>query len=289
MNRQPKKEDAREDTIRLAISTCPNDTFTFAGLINRQVDWQGLQFDIELMDIRDLNDRMFNSEFDVAKVSFYAALKMSKQTTVLNVGSALGFGVGPLLLAAEEKQLPTTEEQLTLCPGPTTTASMLFAMFYSNTTRVENTIFSDVMPRLQQRTADFGVCIHEGRFTWQQEGLSLVEDLGSRWERQTSSPLPLGGIVASNSLPRSVVERVESVVFESLCLARANPDSALPIMRQHAQEFDDDVLMKHVDLYVNDWTVDLGDVGRDALENLSSMARSAGLIDEEQSSIRIFV
>lgn len=288
MNVQSRSKDAAEHTIRLAISTCPNDTFAFAGLINRQVDWLGLQFDVELMDIRDLNDRMFNDEFDVAKVSFYAALKMSRQTTVLNVGSALGFGVGPLLLAAEANQLPTTAGQLTLCPGPTTTASMLFAMFYPKTTRVENTVFSDVMPRLQQGTADFGVCIHEGRFTWRQEGLSLVEDLGSRWERETSSPLPLGGIIASNSLPRSVVERVESVISESLRLARANPDGVLPMMRQYAQEFDDEVLMKHVDLYVNDWTVDLGDVGKKALAKLSSIAKSAGLIDEEQSSLSIF-
>lgn len=273
--------------IRLGISTCPNDTFAFAALIDGRVDLRGLTFEVELIDIQRLNDRLMEGDFDVAKTSFHAALLMTDSTVVLPSGSALGFGVGPLLLAARADTSPTSIDQVTLCPGFLTTATMLFRLFYPGTTSIEQTVFSDIMPRLKlkNRSADFGVCIHEGRFTWQAEGLHLVEDLGTRWERETSSPLPLGGIVARQSLGDETIATVQAVIRDSIEVARRNPDSAMPMMRRYAQEFADEVLMQHVDLYVNDWTVDLGDVGRSALAKLSQMARRIGLLDR---AIRVF-
>ncbi len=263
--------------IRLGISTCPNDTFAFHGLLTRIVDWRGLDFTVELLDIEQLNERMLRDEFDVCKVSFAAALDMTERIVVLPSGSALGFGVGPLLLAAREGTRPADAGQLTLCPGRHTTATLLFALFHPGATRVEQAVFSAIMPRLVAGTADFGVCIHEGRFTWQAHGLHLVEDLGTRWEAETRSPLPLGGIVAARRLPADVIEAVQGVIHDSLAFARANPAAALPTMRAHAQEFADDVLMRHVELYVNDWTLDLGKVGRRALAALSARAASIGL------------
>lgn len=274
--------------IHLGISTCPNDTFAFHGLISRSVDWRGLDFDVELIDIQQLNDRLFQGSFDVAKTSFHAALLLTEQTVVLPSGSALGFGVGPLLLAAQPGQRPTSSDQVTLCPGQHTTAAMLFRMFYSNTTQIRHIVFSEIMPQLKGRQADFGVCIHEGRFTWQNEGLGLVEDLGTRWESETSCPLPLGGIVARRTLPRDVISRIQQVLYDSLQLALASPGSVLPTMRRYAQEFDDNVLMKHVDLYVNDWTVDLGDVGDSALKELSRRAEKIGLIPPGTRPLEIF-
>ena len=262
-------------TIRLGISTCPNDTFAFHGLLTRAVDWRGLDFEVELLDIDQLNRRMARGGFDVCKVSFAAALGMARDVVVLPSGSALGFGVGPLLLAAEAGTRPADSRQLTLCPGERTTAMLLFSLFHPGTTRVEQAVFSEIMPRLAARTADFGVCIHEGRFTWEASGLALVEDLGSRWETETGSPLPLGGIVAARRLGGDSIAAVQGVIRDSLELSLANRDAALPTMRAHAQEFDDGVLMQHVDLYVNDWTLDLGDTGRQALAALS--ARAAGL------------
>ncbi|MCA9056864.1 MAG: 1,4-dihydroxy-6-naphthoate synthase, partial [Planctomycetaceae bacterium] len=235
--------------IHLGISTCPNDTFAFHGLLTRSVNWRGLEFDVELIDIQQLNDRLFAGEFDVAKVSFHAALLLAEQMVVLPSGSALGFGVGPLLLAAQPETTPRAAQQLTLCPGKHTTAALLFQLFYPDTTQIQHTVFSEIMPQLQARTADFGVCIHEGRFTWQQQGLSLVEDLGTRWERETNSPLPLGGIIARRRLPADVIGNVQAVLHDSLQLALAAPNEALPTMRRYAQEFDDDVLMQHVELY----------------------------------------
>ena len=258
--------------IRLGISTCPNDTFAFAALMNRKVDWRGLDFQIQLLDIQQLNEGLFADAFDVAKTSFYAAMLLADRYGVLPSGSALGFGVGPLLLAATEETSPRRASQLTLCPGEHTTANLLFNLFYPRTTKIKHVVFSEIMPKLKAGAADFGVCIHEGRFTWQNEGLAMVEDLGARWESETKHPLPLGGLVASHRLRDTVVSTVQRTIRESIEYARADPSSALPTMRMHAQEFDDEVLMKHVELYVNDWTVDLGSEGRAALAELFARA-----------------
>jgi len=276
------------NVIRLGISTCPNDTFAFHALLNRLVDWRGLEFQIELLDIQQLNDRLFQGQFDVAKTSFHAALLMSDEVFVLPSGSALGFGVGPLLLARHSGLQPTDRMQLTLCPGEHTTAKLLFDLFYPESTRVEHCVFSDIMPKLQTGQADFGVCIHEGRFTWQDEGLGLVEDLGTRWEEATRCPLPLGGLVANQKLPAGVLDRVQSVIHESLQYSLANREAAIPTMRQYAQEFDDHVLMQHVDLYVNEWTVDLGELGREALGKLSQLAQERGLIASSAQPISVW-
>jgi 1,4-dihydroxy-6-naphthoate synthase len=264
--------------IRLGISTCPNDTFAFHALMNRLVDWRGLQFEIDLLDIQELNERIERGEFQVAKASFHAALRWTRRMVVLPSGSALGFGVGPLLLAARPNEKPQHATQLTLSPGKDTTAALLFQLFYPQTTRINHLLFSEIMPHLQSGRADFGVCIHEGRFTWQSAGLSLVEDLGTRWESETKSPLPLGGILVSRDLGDAVIERVQAVVRDSLEMALQGLTDPLPTMRRYAQEFDDSVLMKHVELYVNDWTVELGDIGQQALNHLSQRAKAVGAI-----------
>lgn len=273
--------------IRLGISTCPNDTFAFHALKNRLVDWRGIDFEIQLLDIQQLNQHLFDGRFDVAKCSFHAALLLSDSMLVLPSGSALGFGVGPLLLAADSNKRPSSPAQVTLCPGEHTTATLLFRLFYPNSTSIEQVVFSRIMPRLAEKTADFGVCIHEGRFTWQDQGLGMVEDLGKRWETETGCPLPLGGLVASKSLPGEIVRTVQAVVRDSLEFSLADPPAALPTMRHHAQEFDDEVLMQHVRLYVNDWTVDLGATGENALSRLNEIAKIAGILGEETKGLEI--
>lgn len=269
----------RSTPVRVGISTCPNDTFAFHALMNRQVDCRGVEYELELLDIQQLNQRLLAGEFDVAKTSFHAALLLADQCWVLQCGSALGFGVGPLLLAARESDVPTGPHQRTLCPGEQTTATLLWRLFYGGTTRVEQVVFSEIMPRLQLGAADFGVCIHEGRFTWQQQGLSLVEDLGTRWEQTTGCPLPLGGLVARRSFPHELLQSVQATITDSIAWGLAHPEATLPTMRRYAREFDDDVLMQHVRLYVNDWTLELGEVGQQALEALSQQAQRVGLID----------
>ena len=153
------------NVMRLEISTCPNDTFAFHALLNRLMVWRGLEFQIELLDIQQLNNCLFKSQFDVGKTSFHAARLLSDNVFVLPSGSAFGFGVEPLLLAKRSGLQPTDKMQLSLRPGEHTTAKLLFDLFHPESTRVKHCVFSDIMPKLQAGQADFGVGIHEGRFT----------------------------------------------------------------------------------------------------------------------------
>lgn len=282
--------------MRLAISTCPNDTFAFHAILHRKIDLRGLEFDIELLDIQQLNEGLLTGQFDISKASFYAAIRSAETTFVLPSGSALGFGVGPLLLASASQTSPDRQlpggSSITLCPGSLTTAALLFELFYATAiaegkTTVQHCIFSDIMPALKNSCADFGVCIHEGRFTWPDEGLFLVADLGTRWEQDTNSPLPLGGIVARRDLDRNQLWTAQAVIRDSIEYAFAHRDETVPTMRHYAQSLIDEVLLQHVDLYVNDWTIDLGDVGRRALDRLTDKAIECGLIDSRGRRLEI--
>lgn len=273
--------------IHLGISTCPNDTFTFHGLLQHKVDWQGLDFRVELLDVEQLNRALFAGKFDVAKASFHAALLLSDELGVLSSGSALGFGVGPLLLSAREgtrpddfknSASPGPRAPIVLCPGQHTTATLLYKMFFPNCGNIRQVVFSEIMPALAAGEADFGVCIHEGRFTYEEQGLSLVEDLGTRWEKATSTPLPLGGIVARKSLGRDTLSKVQAVVRDSLEYGLSNRRETLETMRRYAQELDDEVIFAHVDLYVNAWTRELGETGGKALRALAECAASSGIV-----------
>jgi 1,4-dihydroxy-6-naphthoate synthase len=165
-----------------------------------------------------------------------------------------------------------------LCPGEHTTATLLYRLFHAGEGAIEQVVFSEIMPALEAGTADFGVCIHEGRFTWQAHGLALVEDLGELWERATSAPLPLGGILARHSLGVSTIRTVTDVIRDSLAYAHTHPEDTVPTMRRHAQELTREVMFKHVDLYVNHWTTDLSDTGRAALEVLGRKAAEVGML-----------
>jgi len=266
----------RVRSLRLGISTCPNDTFAFHGLLTGAAKSQGLEFEIELCDVEELNQRLAAGEFDVAKASFHLALEYADELCVLPSGSALGFGNGPLILAARPDLDLEVGQPRVLCPGAHTTASLLYDMFHPGAGRVEQVVFSEVMPALESGSADFGVCIHEGRFTWESRGLAFVEDLGATWEGVTRTPLPLGGIVGRKSLGQDVLAEVQRSVRASLDYGLAHREETLVSMRRHAQEQDDATLFAHVDLYVNEFTRDLGATGRDALRELSERARQSG-------------
>ncbi len=275
--------------ISLAISTCPNDTFAFHAILKHKIDLHGLEFDIQLLDIQQLNDGLFGGQFDIAKSSFHAAVLLASETIVLPAGSAIGFGVGPLLLAAQADSCPgSAENQVTLCPGRHTTATLLFQMFYANQTRIKQTVFSEIMPALINRSADFGVCIHEGRFTYRDLGLALVEDLGMRWELKTDCPLPLGGILARRAIQPEKLKTALTVIRHSIEYGLKNRDETLSTMRQYAQELDDDVMFQHVDLYVNDWTVDLGQTGRAALHRFATEANRIGISARDGTLMEVF-
>lgn len=269
--------------LKLGISTCPNDTFLFHGLLSGEVEVEGLAFDIELLDVEALNEALFQGAFDVAKASFHAALALSTTTVVLRTGSALGHGVGPVVLAPPpgvERVRGPRERPRVLTPGRWTTASLLWRLFHPEPVELEERVFSDILPALARGEAERGVCIHEGRFTYAEHGLRLVEDLGERWAHETPLPLPLGGILARRTLGPDLAAAVDEALARSLAYARAHPERALESMRRHAQEHDERVLWKHVELYVTEWTRALGPTGTAALDLLSERAIAAGLVTD---------
>jgi len=272
--------------LRLGISTCPNDTYAFHGLLSGAVAATGLELEIELHDVQELNERLLAGALDAAKASFHAALRAGAELVVLPCGAALGFGLGPVLLAPSDRATPP--DPLVLCPGEWTTATLLWRLLHPGEGHVEQVVFDQIMPALAEGRADLGVCIHEGRFTWRAHGLRLVEDLGSRWERRTCAPLPLGGIVARRDLGTRALESLRAAIARSLEHARAHPEAALATMRRHAQEQRDEVLWAHVELYVNNWTRDLGRQGRGALEALRRAACEAGLIAPDAPALEVF-
>ena len=263
--------------LRVGISTCPNDTFAFHAILNREIDTDGFEFEFELLDVEELNEGMAAGRFDVAKMSFHSMLLLSDELRLLPAGAALGFGVGPVVLARAGygAEKPTAPRVLT--PGKGTTATLLWKLFHPSEGTLEHVLFSEIMPALQSAKADLGICIHEGRFTWQESGLELAEDLGARWESETQAPLPLGGIAARHELGRDVAKRLGAVVRSSVRWAQENRARCLSTMAKYAVEHSDEVLWSHVDLYVNPWTEDLGAVGLDAIEKLNKLAAQSGL------------
>ena len=264
--------------LRVGISPCPNDTFAFHALIERKIQTPGLALEFELDDIEALNRRFAGGEFDASKLSFAAALALGPEVRVLAAGAALGFGVGPVLLARPGQRLELGRVPLrarVLAPGEHTTATLLYSLFHHGEGQVEQQRFSAILPALERGDADFGVCIHEGRFTYREHGLELVEDLGRTWEERTHSPLPLGGIVARTELGDACLSALEDAIRRSIEYAQAHRAEALVTMRAHAQEQADEVLWQHVALYVNEWTRDLGQSGRRAITELGERARRA--------------
>jgi len=272
--------------LKVGISTCPNDTFAFHALLERRVETGPLELEFELCDVQELNERMLAGEFDVVKASFAAALGATGDLIVLRSGSALGFGVGPVLLGAAQRRELDARARV-LCPGAHTTATLLLRLFHPELPQPQQVVFSEIMPALANGTADYGVCIHEGRFTYAAQGLELIEDLGARWEADVRAPLPLGGIFARRALGAETIQQMQAALARSLRYATEQRSEALVSMRRYAQEFDDDVLWQHVELYVNEWTHDLGREGALALEQLSRRAQAAGLLAPETPALEI--
>lgn len=262
--------------IRLGISTCPNDTFAFHAILERRIDLDGFTFEVELLDVEELNRGLFDGRYDVAKASFHAALHLADRYALLPAGSAIGFGVGPLLLAREGAPSVPARTSRILCPGAWTTAHLLMQVLYPDAPPAQHVVFSEIMPSLERGDADFGVVIHEGRFTYREHGLRLVSDLGASWETVSHGPVPLGGILVRNDLPVTQRIALGQCIARSLKYAKAHRNEAYETMRAHAQELDPEVIWAHVDLYVTDDTQELGDAARSSLRALDRRARATG-------------
>ncbi|MBE8721428.1 1,4-dihydroxy-6-naphthoate synthase [Sphingobacterium pedocola] len=283
--------------ITLGFSPCPNDTFIFDALVHHKIDTKGLTFNVEYHDVETLNEKAFNNKLDITKLSYHAFAYAVQKYELLDAGSALGFGVGPLLitkneeLAAELKEyagdhLPVALQDLRVgIPGKYTTANFLLGLAFPALQNKQELVFSDIEQALLDNNIDLGLIIHENRFTYQDKGLFKVVDLGDFWERTTNNPIPLGGIVVKRELPVEVKLLVNQLIKESVEYAFANPKSGIEYIRSHAQEMEDSVMYKHIDLYVNQYSIHLGADGRSAVETMFKKALSAGLIPQFHTNI----
>lgn len=266
--------------LTLGFSPCPNDTFIFDALIHGKIDTEGLEFDVHYEDVETLNQRAFRGELDITKLSYHAYAYAAEQYVLLDAGSALGFGVGPLLIC-KDPELTRKKDLSTLTvgiPGKYTTANFLLGLAYPELTNKRIMVFSDIEDALLAGEIDLGLIIHENRFTYQAKGLHKIMDLGDYWEQTTHKPIPLGGIVAKRKLPLEVKQKLNRILRRSVQYAFDHPDSGITFIRSHAQEMDDAVIRQHIALYVNTYSLELGQVGRDAIKELFDKAHSLQLI-----------
>jgi 1,4-dihydroxy-6-naphthoate synthase len=277
--------------LTLGFSPCPNDTFIFDALIHHKIDTEGLDFEVFYDDVETLNQKAFRGELDITKLSYHAFAYIANQYVLLDSGSALGFGVGPLLICKGDEdelraKLETPNSQLKIgIPGKYTTANFLLGLAFPEATNKQEIVFSDIENAVLDGRIDVGLIIHENRFTYQDKGLKKIIDLGDYWEKQTGCAIPLGGIVANRKLPLDVQHKINRVLRKSVEFAFANPKSGLEYIRSHAQEMSEEVMYKHIDLYVNKYSVDLGAEGRKAIKLLFDTALEKGIIPEIKEEI----
>jgi 5,8-dihydroxy-2-naphthoate synthase len=255
-------------TLTLGFSPCPNDTFIFDALVNGRLDTGGLRFDVVLEDVQTLNEWALEGRLDVSKISYGVLPAVARTYALLSSGGALGRGVGPLLVARPGVQEFRPETMTVAIPGRQTTAHLLFSLAYPGATRKQFVIFSEIEAAVARGDVDAGVIIHEGRFTYQRKGLAKLLDLGEHWERRTGAPIPLGGIVARRTLAPELARQVEALVRKSAEHALGAYPLITDYVKRHAQEMDEAVMRQHVDLYVNDFSVSLGERGRLAVGTL---------------------
>jgi len=272
--------------LTLGFSPCPNDTFIFDALIHKKVDTEGLDFEVFYDDVETLNQKALNSELDISKLSFHAFAYVADNYALLDAGSALGFGVGPILISKSEVNPTRLPADVRVgIPGKYTTANFLLSVAYPTLTNKVEMLFSEIENALLNDEIDMGLIIHENRFTYQDKGLHKVIDLGEYWEKETGGAIPLGGIVIKRELPEEVKLKVNRVLQRSVEFAFANPKSAKDFIRSHAQEMDEAVMYKHIGLYVNKYSIDLGQEGRKAIELLFEKARGLGVIPEVKKDL----
>ena len=251
--------------LRLAISPCPNDTFMFDAIVNKRIDLEGYTFDVEYHDIEQLNERVLGGEAEVSKCSTALLRAVGERYRLLDSGSALGRGNGPLLVRRKGE---TTPIKRIAVPGIYTTANALIGRLFPDIEERVPMLFSEIAASVERGEFDAGVLIHEGRFVYERRNLELVADLGLEWERQMELPLPLGSIIVDRSLGEEVARDVERLIRRSIEYAFANPSSSRDFIKSHAQELEDDVIDKHIALFVNDFSLTLGDEGRRAVKEL---------------------
>jgi len=265
--------------LSLGFSPCPNDTFIFDALVNRQIDTEGLEFEVHMEDVQTLNQMVMHGELDISKISYGSLPLVVEKYIVLNSGSALGKGVGPLLVAPFPVPAPAVKDCSVAIPGEHTTAHVLFSLAYPEATRklflrydqIEQYVLDNTGNLENIRGVRLGVIIHENRFTYQDKGLVKETDLGNYWETETGLPVPLGGIVMRRDFNHALLKQVDKLIRRSLEHAYTRTDVINEFIRNNAQEMSDEVMKQHIDLYVNDFSLELGKNGKAAVSKFTEV------------------
>ena len=255
------------NTLPLYFSPCPNDTFCFHAMVFGLIDTEGLSFEPLLEDVEQLNQRVFTGNPEICKISYHLFPKVADRYRMLPCGSALGYGNGPLFVS-KTAHLPITQETRIAIPGVHTTAAFLLKFAYPQVINTSAVPFSDITNAILRNEYDAGVLIHEGRFVYEQQGLHLIADLGMCWEERTGLPIPLGGIAVSRTLSDKVQQKIARILYRSIQHALAHPSDSWEYVQNHARELDSKVIRKHIELFVNDDTLDIGTKGRLAVKTL---------------------
>lgn len=276
--------------LSLGFSPCPNDTFIFDALIHHKIDTEGIEFDVFFDDVETLNKKVFQNEPDISKLSFHAFAYAAENYALLDAGSALGYGVGPLLISKDKgfnkENLSNQAGNLTVgIPGKYTTANFLLGLAFPELTNKKIMVFSDIESSLLNNSIDLGLIIHENRFTYQDKGLHKIIDLGDFWEKETGFPIPLGGIVINRRIDPKIQRTVDRLIRKSIEFAFENPTSGIEFIKKHAQEMDEEVMYKHINLYVNNYSISLGTKGKEAINFLFKKATELKIISPIQHSL----
>lgn len=261
--------------LTLGFSPCPNDTFIFHALVHGVVA-PDLAWDVRLADVEALNRWAVEDALDVTKLSYHAYLHVSDRYLMLPTGGALGRGVGPLLVTREPRE--DLAGAVVATPGGLTTANLLLALWQPEGVQTVEKRYDEIMPAVAAGEVDAGLIIHESRFTFRDHGLTAHIDLGTWWERATGHPIPLGGIAVRRDMPLGRVSQIDRAIRESLLHAWANPTASSAYVAEHAREMSPDVRNRHIELYVNDFSRDVGPQGRDAVAELVTRAVARGLV-----------
>ncbi len=280
--------------LTLGFSPCPNDTFIFDALINKRIDTEGLEFDAVLEDVEALNQGAFKGKLDITKLSYPAFFQNLDKYLLLNSGAALGKGVGPILISkvnpnSYRDQESKVEDRSIALPGENTTANLLFSFAYPAANNKVFMRFDKIEDAVLSGKTDLGVIIHENRFTYQQKGLHKVTDLGEYWEEKRNTPIPLGGIAIKRSVDKAIGLQVDKSIRKSVEFAFSNYPLVTDYVKQHSQEMDEEVMRQHIELYVNDFSLDLGNEGKKAIETLYKVAATQPPISIVQSSSDLFL
>lgn len=271
--------------ITLGFSSCPNDTYMFDALVHKKIDTEGFDFNYVISDVQELNRRAFVGDLQMTKLSYFAYSHVYQNYQILDSGSALGFANGPLFICKKGDGKKINASSRILIPGKETTANLLFSIAYPEFTNKTECLFSEIEPKIKSGEYDAGVIIHEDRFTYAERGFSLLCDLGTYWESQTKSPIPLGAIVVRRDVPDDVKKILSRLLKKSIEYANAHPMDSYAFIHEHAQAIEDDVLRKHIALFVNDFSLSLGEQGRKAVETLYRRAYEVGILSSEPSQI----